>query len=541
MIGKPLLRYVVIGAHLCVVGCGDRTPPVLSDVTLSTNPSGQVPLAALATFTTDEPAQVTVRFSAGEDTWARTPSAAYEVEHEVLVLGLRPDRTHQIVIEAADEAGNMATSVHEVTTDPLPDDFPPIEAVLSEPSRMEPGPTLFSVFRRTEDDRGEEYGLLVAVNAAGEFTWYYRSDERIADARRLSNGNILFGAGAKWNRLYEIDMLGHTVRQWHSAGVTSDAPAESIPVDTDTLHHEVYEMPSGNFLALSSEVRELDNYPTSETDPSAPRETANVVGGVIVEFTPDGRIVREWKLFDLLDPYRIGYDSLGTEFWRNSYGEVIEGETRDWLHDNAIIYDTRDDSAIVSLRHADAVIKVDLSTGELKWILGTPTGWQAPQSEGLLTPVGDLEWTFHQHSPMFTPQGTLLLYDNGNYRVRPFEEKPPEAEYYSRVVEYAIDEMARTVSQVWVYGGPGEGRFFSNFGSDADWLPTTGNVLMTHAGLSSDPAGTPDDDSDDVRWARIVEVTHTTPAEVVFDLVVRQGPEVQWRVYRAERLPDLYP
>ena len=109
-------------------------------------------------------------------------------------------------------------------------------------------------------------------------------------------------------------------------------------------------MPSGNFLALSTELQQLDDYPSSETDPAAPRETAHVVGGVVVEFTPTGQVIREVKLFDILDPYRIGYDSLGTTFWRETYGEVVEGDTRDWLHDNAVIYDARDDSAIVSLR-----------------------------------------------------------------------------------------------------------------------------------------------------------------------------------------------
>ena len=65
--------------------------------------------------------------------------------------------------------------------------------------------------------------------------------------------------------------------------------------------------------------------------------------------------------------------------------------------------------------------------------------------------------------------------------------------------------------------------------------------LITHAGLTEDVAGTPDDTSDDINWARLIEVTHTTPAEIVFDLVIREGPEVGWRVYRAERLPSLYP
>ena len=539
---NQLFHWVIVGTLVSVAGCGDRTPPVMSDLTFATNPSGRVPLAAQATLTTDEPAQVSVEMTAGEHTWVQAPASAHHVEHSVMVLGLQPERAYQIVIVATDAAGNeVRSSAYEITTPALPDDFPPITATRSEPERMEPGVTLFSVYRREGDDRGNDYGLLVAVNAAGEVVWYYRSDERITDARRLRNGNLLHNGGAKRDRMYEIDMLGHVVRQWHAAGVGGDAPAESIPVATDSLHHEVYDMPSGNFLALSTELREFDNYPSSETDPAAPRETTHVVGGVIVEFTPDGQIVRELKLFDLLDPYRIGYDSLGTGFWRELYGAVVEGDSRDWLHDNGIIYDERDDSAIVSLRHGDAVIKIDLATGDLKWILGTPEGWNDPQRVRLLEPVGDLAWTFHQHSPMLTPTGNLLLYDNGNYRVRPYDEKPPPSEYYSRVVEYAIDEEAHTVSQVWVYGGPGEDRFFSNFGSDADWLPTTGNILITHAGLTEDVAGTPDDTSDDINWARLVEVTHTTPAEIVFDLVIREGPEVGWRVYRAERLPSLYP
>ena len=63
--------WVIVGVLVLVVGCGDRTPPVMSDLTFATNPSGRVPLAAVATLTTDEAAQVTVEVTDGEDTWAR--------------------------------------------------------------------------------------------------------------------------------------------------------------------------------------------------------------------------------------------------------------------------------------------------------------------------------------------------------------------------------------------------------------------------------------------------------------------------------------
>ena len=55
---------------------------------------------------------------------------------------------------------------------------------------------------------------------------------------------------------------------------------------------DVVELPSGNLLALSSEVRSYDNFPTSAGDPNAPTTTRDLAGDVIVEFQRDGVIVR---------------------------------------------------------------------------------------------------------------------------------------------------------------------------------------------------------------------------------------------------------
>ena len=59
----------------------------------------------------------------------------------------------------------------------------------------------------------------------------------------------------------------------------------------------------------------------------------------------------------------------------------------------------------------------------------------------------DREWTAD-----FDAAGTILCFDNGTYRARPFAEKQPSAESYSRAVEYEVDEAAMTVKQVWDYG-----------------------------------------------------------------------------------------
>ncbi len=44
----------------------------------------------------------------------------------------------------------------------------------------------------------------------------------------------------------------------------------------------------------------------------------------------------------------------------------------DWFHMNSTVYDQRDDSLIVSSRE-NFVVKIDYSTGAIKWIFGDPT------------------------------------------------------------------------------------------------------------------------------------------------------------------------
>ena len=165
-------------------------------------------------------------------------------------------------------------------------------------------------------------------------------------------------------------MLGNTVAEWNAIGHDPELEPDAIPVDTDSFHHEVYELPDGDaadFLVLSSELRTLPDYPLNETSPTQTESEARVMGDVIVAFRRDGTVVQEWKVLDILDPYRISHDSLDPE-WQLVY----DGDTRDWSHGNAVILDPTDGNLIVSLRNQDAVVKIDRETGELVWILGAP-------------------------------------------------------------------------------------------------------------------------------------------------------------------------
>ncbi len=316
--------------------------------------------------------------------------------------------------------------------------------------------------------------------------------------------------------------------------------ADSIVVDTDTFHHEAFETASGNFLTVSSELRTFDNYPSSDSDPNAPTSTSEVVGDNLVEFSRDGRILRQVKLLDLVDPFRIGYNSLAGAYWTPVYGEPGSNPRRDWTHTNAVVMDDSERFAIASLRHQDAVAKIDMETGELVWILGNHGGWGPEWQEYLLEPKGDLLWPYHQHAPMITPLGTILMFDNGNERARPFEARMPAAESFSRAVEYSVDEENMEVSELWSYPGPGDEQYYAGFISDADWMPETGNILIDFGGLVSNAAGNFTTGRGH-NWSRIVEVTHETPAETIFELIIDTERPDGWFAYRAERLPSLYP
>ena len=97
-----------------------------------------------------------------------------------------------------------------------------------------------------------------------------------------------------------------------------------------------------------------------------------------------------------------------------------------------------------------------------------------------------------------------------------------------------------SASEVWSYQGVEGERFYSSFLSDADWLPVTGNVLVDDGARTrtvEDETGEPTDHN----WARVVELTRTTPAETVFEVVIDDDPPAGWRVYRAQRISRLHP
>ncbi|MEY3387177.1 MAG: hypothetical protein RIR53_1988 [Bacteroidota bacterium] len=152
---------------------------------------------------------------------------------------------------------------------------------------------------------------------------------------------------------------------------------------------------------------------------------ATVLVGVIEEQTFDGTVVFRWRSIDHVALTEATSDIDLTQNYI------------DYIHINSIWRDA-DGDLLVSCRHTDQVIRINRQTGDVVWRLG---GSAAKRNDFrfLNDTVGGFTGFSHQHTAQRTRRGTLMLFDNGNLKPEP---------RLSRVVEYEIDESARTVRAI---------------------------------------------------------------------------------------------
>ncbi len=531
MITKRLYRHRILSlalplSGLCLAACGDDDVdmPIQVDAGMSQVDSGQEAqapeittaeiaaaadnvLRATITVETDMPTMVAVEVRGDNlDPWTIPIADTMSMSHSIPVIGMRAETDYDFVVTVENADGLSAENDElTLTTEALPAKVPSVSANVMVPAQVAAGFTLFGIsyFGPDTAPGSSEGNVIVAVDGEGEVVWYHESELGIDDIRQLDNGNLLFITDHRL--VIEMDMMGNEVRR-----ITNE------DVGIDSFHHEIFVMPSGNFLTLSSDLRTVE-YTEEGVQVDYP-----VVADVVVEFTPAGEVVQEVNLFDLLDTQRIIRPSFDTPFWDRHYD--IQG-TKDWTHGNAVVADPADDNYVVSLRHQDWLLKIDRESGAILWKLG--------DIEGDFELVGEGGFAYHHHAPEYQDGGSLLVYDNGNTRPPETAGDPP----FSRAVEFTINEDDMEITQAWEYRG--ETPFFTPAVGDADRLDN-GNVLIVAGSLSNDPTNP----FGVATFTRISEVTYATPAEVVMELTIEDPPEEPdfgTLTYRAERIPSLYP
>lgn len=536
------------------------------------NPSARVPLIAIVQCTPRHDAMLSVEVDDGDSRWVQ-PSGQAEAgrEQRIGVWGLSPATDYRLRIGLQttgsgeinqQAAGHQSDAPWEWSewldyrTPDLPSSFPPLKVEVLQPAQVSAGVTLFGTNLWIDNKSMLDYGYIVAIDEGGRVVWFCNTEERIADLRILANGNLLYQHG-NYRWLREMDWYGRTVRTWYASNLTEppdgrEANGEVIPVAVDTLHHDVIEMPNGNFLTLATELFDFDRFPGSEIDPAIDWGPARVVCDAIVEFQPrDGRIVQRFSLKNVLDPQRFGYMSL-SGFWSDKYDRAGISPARDWSHANGLVYDPQTHTLVVSLRHLDCLLSLKWPSAELLWILGDHGGWGEDWQRYLLKPQGTFDWFYHPHSPKLTRLG-ILLYDNGNYRARPFDPMVLGKDNASRILEYAIDPSAMTVAQVSAIERFGGRTIYCPFYGEAEILgeaeklvevgqpgEIVNNLLITHGGHIESKYGEPQDDVPGERqWGEVLE-TSNDGRQVYLRAAVDSGLDSRygWSIYRSLKLRE---
>lgn len=546
------------GAFFSAAADAAGDPAFSTQPKVERNPNPGVPLAAVVRF---KPAssikETSITVSEGGREWSFNYGADRDPAEGLPVVGFRAGKEHELTVTFTGTEGTVAKSAPIIFRAPdlptAPEEFPKINLVKVNTERAEPGYRLFNPRRRiprqtqagNENERkfGESFGMLLIVDQNGHPVWYYRTQSRIAGFEyNDETGRILYVTADY--RIVEIDLLGNVTRSWVAANRPQETPSDAMPVDLPTFHHDVDRLENGNLLALSSERRLIRDYFTSEWIEDAPRKDQWVMGDRVAEVTPDGKILWDWKAFDHLPVRRIGYETFSQYWKRRGFPDTI-----DWSHANSV---TRldDGSIMVNFRYQSAIVNFDPESSEIRWIFGEPSGWPEKLQDKLIRLEGDARSFFwHQHAPLFTSRGTLLLFDNGNYRTRPFEKPPEVAETWSRAVEYEIDFEEKTARQVWTSESAHDEseRVVTIAMGSATEMPETGNVLAGY-GAILDPGRI-----DEITWrnraqfgqvTRCIEYTRTDPATVVWDLRLEptgSKPRISWNLFGLRAVKKLKP
>jgi hypothetical protein len=354
------------------------------------------------------------------------------------VRGLLPDSTHPLSLTVAEAEGDRTDSWSgDITTNPaLPGFIAQFELEIADPSLVSDDLRLFDI---TPLYTNEPSGLALVDNE-GRTRWYVGDVDNYTDledvwtgARLRADGSVSF---TRRDVAYIMDELGDLHMEVHADDIGSVG-----------FHHDLEELANGNFVILSFAF--ADVYYEGEG-------TLHVAGDMLYEFTPEGELVWTWNAFDHLDPQRRRD---GFYVPQKIYDRMTGEQAYDWTHGNGMFYIAEDDILLLSMRHQDWVLAIDHQTGEILWRIG---------DEGDFALVGDEYWFFHQHSPQWQGDGSLLLYDNavGN-------PAQPDSDAHSRAVQYALDFNAMTATKLWADDDP---TFISALAGDADRM-SNGHVL----------------------------------------------------------------
>lgn len=308
------------------------------------------------------------------------------------------------------------------------------------------------------------------------------------DAVILANGNLGYnGSHPTSAALYPMWDV------WHGGDFYEATPDGEIVWRFEDIyhHHDGQWLPNGNLLYTAAHPMPADKAArVTGGDPRKDGPDGIIQSDIVKEVNRAGEIVWEWRIWDHVDPADFPVHSIF--------------DRRHWPMINGLST-TRDNLVLMSLRTTSGVIAVRKETGDIVWHVGPDVLAQ-------------------QHTPIEMADGSILVFDNGNYR-------DGSSLPFSRVLEF---EPA-TGEIVWDYTDPMPPSFFSPYMGAAERL-WNGNTLVCESAFGRLFEVTREGET---VWEYVIPDFAEYPVPLNQTIIGAHNSTFRAHRYRAEQLPWL--
>ena len=379
-----------------------------------------------------------------------------------------------------------------------------------------------------------------ASNRTAGLSAYLLSDGSILRTEVVVN-SVFNSNGAAGGKIQRIDWNGNVLWSY----VISDT--------TKTQNHDIYPLPNGNILVVV-----WTNNSTAQA--IAVGRNPALLGtslwcAKIIELQPLGttsaNIVWQWNLWDHLvqdfDNTKSNYGVVANhpELLNMNFNGTNNATSVDWIHLNAVTYNTALDQIMFSSHNLSEIYIIDHSTTTVEAAShsGGTYGkggdflyrWGNPQSYNRGT-VADRK-LFLQHNPTWIPQGykdggKIMIFNNGNGRPGGNASSvdiisPPVDSFGNYAISTGLPYIPTTLD--WTYMAPIPSDFYAQSMGGAQRL-SNGNTLIDEATTGR---FFEIDSLSNIVWEYINPVSSTGP--------ITQGTtSTSTQVFRSVFYPDSY-
>ncbi len=376
--------------------------PTVQDFEVDLEVNERVSTVLDISWTTDEPGISWVEFGREGSLDMITPiSSEARTEHHFQLVGVGPETAMDFrAITEID--GARLISEGSTETGALPDEIASFRVEAWDEQKTSSERWVLTGY---ECDEGS---WIVAVDRRGGVVWY----ERVPDDGMPFSVELLDdGPGVLYNAR-ERD--GQRDKSWLVSTTLLDEVDSQVTLEYG--HHAMTQLPRGGVAWIGADIRPWQHPTTGEW--------MDVQGDTVNVLTPEGENVQVFNAWNWSAPEETPW--FDTEYFNGA---------KDWTHANALSYNQRGNTLLLSVRNLALLLEIDMATARVTRSMGgsSATGY---------TP-GTAPFSY-QHDPNWTEAGTILMVSTA----------PREDNGRQETVAREFEVLAETgqLREVWSYG-----------------------------------------------------------------------------------------